>query len=151
MADDPYHNSPDHLPYPAQGRQTVLGVSPMGWAVLMAIPTLLIVGLAVWAVFFNSDIETYLATGNPAELSIDGQSPIAIARDQAFSQTALRRGWVLAAYEALVEDGDAFSVEDGTLVRVIDIRLSMIRVRVESGPRQGETGWVPDNWVGPRR
>ena len=157
MADDLHRPNPVvHLPYPPRpyykdGGDTVLGVAPLGWAALMAIPTVLIVGMAVWAVFFDSDVDAYLATGNPAVLSIDGRSPITIARDQVFSQTALRRGSVLAAYETLVENGDAFTVDDGTAVRVIDIRLSMMRVRVVSGPWRGESGWVPHDWVGPLR
>ncbi len=148
MADEVHHHDPvDHLPYPSEGHETVLGLSPLGCAALMAIPTLCIVGLAVWVVFFDSDIEAFLATGNPAVLSIDGASEIAIARDEGFSEAVLEYGSVAEAYQSLVQDGQAFMVPDGTDVLIIDIRLTMMRVRVESGAFAGETGWVPDNWV----
>ena len=84
-------------------------------------------------------------------MSIDGESEIAIARDDEGSEAVLEYGSVSDAYESLVRDGERFTVLDRTEVLIIDIRLTMMRVRIESGVFAGETGWVPDNWVSSRQ
>ncbi len=137
-----------HPSYPTEGRERVLGVSPLGCAGLMAIPTLLIVGLAVWVVFFDADLEPRLATGNRGVLESDGL-PIAVADDRAFPEVLLELKSAKIAYEYLLEAGRAFTVEEGTAVRVIDIRMTFLRIRIESGEHRGESGWVSEEWVRP--
>lgn len=51
-------------------------------------------------------------------------------------------------FQDLMLSGRVFAVSDGTSVRVLDLGLFKTRVRILEGPMEGESGWVPSEWVG---
>ena len=143
-----HHPTSGHASGAIRPQETVLGVSPLGCAALMAIPTLVIVGLAVSVVFFDTEIEGFLASGNPGLLIAAGGSPIYLVSDEAFP-ALLENKSPREAFESVSAAGQGVVVESGTRVLIIDIRLSYMRVRIQSGEHEGKAGWVLEDWVKP--
>jgi hypothetical protein len=54
-----------------------------------------------------------------------------------------------AAYAELELAGLIFPVEDGTRVRVLDLRFLKTQVRVDEGPQAGRSGWLAREHVVP--
>jgi hypothetical protein len=50
-------------------------------------------------------------------------------------------------YEKVYLEGRAFFVDSGTQVQVIDVSWATREVRILSGSHNGESGWVPYEWV----
>lgn len=89
------------------------------------------------------------AAPNAAPLTIGEQGTIAI--DLAAVAVDLRtmeelnkegepRGEIVVA-------GRAFLLSYGTKVEVIERTTSAVRIRVREGQREGQDGWVPNQWV----
>jgi hypothetical protein len=49
--------------------------------------------------------------------------------------------------QALVSDGSAFMLENGTRVRILEADGSLARVQVMDGPHVNRSGWLPVNVV----
>ncbi len=140
------HDESGHHPAHPTSTDRVFGVTPFGCAVIIAVPTLIIVGLVMFAVFSDSPVER-LARGNPAELRSRG--PIYVVSDEEFPKTLLELKSAKVAYDTLLGAGKAFKVENATRVRVIDIRVTFVRVRIQSGAHRGKVGWVSEDWIQP--
>ena len=70
-----------------------------------------------------------------------GGSPIYLVSDEAFT-ALLEMKSPRGAFESLSGVGRAFVVESGTRILIIDIRLSCMRGRIQSGEHEGYAGWV---------
>jgi len=77
----------------------------------------------------------------------NGNTNITIAVDQ----DALREVIQAANQDLnrLTLTAPVFVVAKGTLVRVTESGVNSQRVRIQSGPQKGRSGWVPLGWVKP--
>jgi len=97
------------------------------------------------------------ALTSPAAPAVQNAEPLAIGQqgliaiDLAAVAVDLRTMEELAKEDAprgeVVVGGRAFLLSYGTKVEVIERTSSALRIRVREGQREGQDGWVPNQWV----
>ena len=82
-----------------------------------------------------------LAIGQQGMIAID---LAAVAVDLRTMEELVKEG---SPRGEIVVAGRAFLLSYGTKVEVIERTPTALRIRVGEGPREGQGGWVPNQWV----
>jgi len=77
----------------------------------------------------------------PVDLGVDDDAFDALSNARVANDPTGRR--------AVLASGRAFTVPEGTRVRVIGNGFVKKQVRILEGPHAGESGWIPFEWVKP--
>lgn len=124
----------------------LLGVGFVGMVGMSLIVLLLL--FSMWA-SPSGNSSSSGTVGNQTVLQVPGGASALIAVDQQ-SFDALNK--VVATNDKygltnLMAENKVFLVSSGTKILVIDRSLFTTRVRILEGPRAGQSGWVPSEWV----
>lgn len=86
--------------------------------------------------------EVVLAPGRDESVLLAGSMPAFRTLTSALRESSMER------VRAVVDSLDVVAVEAGTLVRVVDRRVTVVNVRVLEGEYEDRTGWIPASLLG---
>lgn len=93
----------------------------------------------------------FVHSGEPAILTVEGQQRafMALAKEDAHLLAKAVDQKDAAGTRAMVKNGKALELENGTAVKVLSESYNERKIEVTDGPERGRTGWVPFEWLKP--